>query len=216
MTHLMGNFTSSSILKWTPSQIDTLSAFLNADDDFYEYISNQLPVSSMDTDFDNEHGKKNVAPMFTFSDLTIPASLLRALGFASLDEHITNFHGERLLPLVEDKIREVLAQMWKDIVIASAGDLKLEEKEKGNIHRSRQGKSASGNYCSSSSGTSLDRDNVRPVVKREQKESSPTDRRLLEILEKEIAECYAREKELDEELEIFMGKIEAMSLKEEF
>ncbi|KAI9046386.1 hypothetical protein LZ554_009594 [Drepanopeziza brunnea f. sp. 'monogermtubi'] len=97
MNHPLGTFFAAAPFAWSAAQRDALVDFQLSHPAFSEFIR-ENPTSSS-TSFDR---------------LTIPFSLWRSLGFADLDEHYTNFRGERIQPLVEAKIRDALKVLWDE------------------------------------------------------------------------------------------------------
>ncbi|KAI6708640.1 hypothetical protein JHW43_008831 [Diplocarpon mali] len=183
--------TTTSVFTFTPAQINALSAFLHADDAFYAYIAHHP-----------------LALATRFHDLPLPASLLRALGFAGLDTH--------LLPLIKQQVRAKLAHMWAEVVASASLAAKHEGTPEDEDKRVKvEGLREAGGPRETQS-PSEEKDEKEKGTDKD-KVAGRTDqyRWLQAVLEEEIAASRASEEALDEELEACMARIQVLEIGEQ-
>ncbi|KAI9052103.1 hypothetical protein LZ554_004356 [Drepanopeziza brunnea f. sp. 'monogermtubi'] len=116
MSYPLGTFTAHHPLNWSPAQIDTLTEFQFSHPVFLSYVRKQQQQQQQQL-----HGGAGAGAgagatkkAIDFTDLTIPPALLHDLGFTLLTATTTNFVGERILPIVETGVRDVLGKMWRE------------------------------------------------------------------------------------------------------
>ncbi|EKD12537.1 hypothetical protein MBM_09293 [Drepanopeziza brunnea f. sp. 'multigermtubi' MB_m1] len=115
MSHPLGTFTAHHPLNWSPAQIDTLTEFQFSHPIFLSYVRKQQQQQQQQQQLHGgASGGGATKKAIDFTDLTIPPALLHDLGFTLLTATTTNFVGERILPIVETGVRDVLGRMWRE------------------------------------------------------------------------------------------------------
>ncbi|KAI9046442.1 hypothetical protein LZ554_009540 [Drepanopeziza brunnea f. sp. 'monogermtubi'] len=103
LSHPLGTFTRTTPTQWTPAQVSRITHFF-----FTPRVQQHLSEFQKEQQQQQPNNKSSSGP---FTHFPIPDSLFSELGFAALSSQTTNFSGENVAEMVNDKIRDAMSAL---------------------------------------------------------------------------------------------------------